>query len=361
MFEKVTDPKKPWQNEENKVAAKYKDLKEKEISDPKLEAVLSEVDYGILFDIFSRHARKSGVDVSSMRFIKRDRTDIVDEKGMEEIAGAKRFAGVALSVTDGDAIVLNSQVIEEVTTKHGFDYDIAVLHFVAHEEAHITGPESREHYQVGRELGNAFLGHLTFVEKRQSGLQQLITIRDLDKLLGKDPLSTEDVRRARGVLTKHACRMFSEGVLEMFTKHVTLEYLQRQSFRGKTVVDAEQFYNDRNTRAGLFNVASYDSALNFAEAFVRKLAKETGNEETSVRQSLFAAHYQKIDFLDPEFQELMDATIGAGFTERLTNINTGLQTFKFVDLMQDYKFEDWQWPPDIISQAKKFLSKLGLR
>lgn len=124
--------------------------------------------------------------------------------------------------------------------------------------------------------------------------------------------------------------LFEEGVTELLSRRTVREYLKSHKDYASPEEIAEyiKIMDDDSVRK------SYDLSVSFVEAFIEKLAHQTGVSKDTVWGAVLRGKFEGEDMTDPEFGVLAAGVFDAGMLERLAVLNHPSQDFSMIRLME---------------------------
>jgi hypothetical protein len=247
---------------------------------------IEQIDFGILRDIFSEYAERSGVDPSTINFQSADKIQILAQSRTE----------VPALFDSKEGILLNVSALERMNVE-GMELAPNLRRILFHEETHASGNQN----ECSDEKIQALLS-----EKDEYGVVQAIETSGYRQKLVEEG-------KKRTIL-----KLFNEGVTDLI---------------------AEEVYQGYHARLGEHTgtpfLRSYEGKpQQLVEMLVESLALKTGVQRTSVWESLVQGYFTGMSLRDEEVRQLFLDTFGIHIVDKLENIQTKDQIDEIITMLE---------------------------
>lgn len=269
FFNADNTPEDPKLQRARELEAGERIARERKITE--VEVLLDQIDFDLLRDIFKDDIKKTGISVSEINFLRKDR-----------ISHLYRDRGAYAS--DTNIIQIGYDNILGSSEAYDVDVRLMFLEVLIHEETHAVS--KTRCWNLLEEKGNpsvAKSGYASAMDQRnETGNLELIG---------------------------DMFRLFNEGVTQKRAREVLVEYLRRTGYSEKeNLAHFEHILDEYDP---------YRKAIQITEALTRRLAKANGVSEEAAWGAIMRGYYEGEDLLREDFQEWFGETLPPGFMDKL--------------------------------------------
>lgn len=264
-----------------------------------LKESIASIDFGLLKQIFMRHANRSGVDRGNLNWPQPTDIAILSKDAIEDDPAMFDSTLNRIFITPASAWNELYAVLREPSERSRFELAAKLLFLITHEYVHATG----------------FIATNEVLDENAGSRAQYIAGYSAREFAFDE---THAVKAGAA-----AFEVFNEGVVTRITDQIIEEYIKSGGTPG--LQKPVEYFQSKNTAPG-----RYVLAAELVEDVVEKIAQTTGTPKNVVWEAVLGGHFSGEWVQTDESVKLLQETLGTAIFEDLAHVRLDRRKMKKV-------------------------------